>query len=385
MSLKKIIIIICILAAVAIFFIIPRIIFSGAEFVEEFAEDENIESNEIEEENTVISGEGTLTSFNIEKIDTSYWKNVDEVLFNDEELVKANQLLLKTSNKESKGEISATIDGRIYIQEQSGKDMYYIYDLDNIGIEFKVSEEESVNLQIGQKAKITFIGGTESYEGVVYYIQKIPVNEEVSVKVKLEYNDNLKFGTNAKVEILQDEPIIENTEEFDIKNTTTKIGKTKIILKDSGNASVQAFDMDALMEEYMSQMMEGLDFEGEDIPDFDGLGGEQYEGEIPLEFDTENQIDVEGLSKELSEQWNNYWKLEYEKQYEEKKKQLENQYETKIEQLQNRINELEAYCSEYKSTDDVEEPNTDSKTDEEPEESDDETDNDKNNQGEGEE
>lgn len=306
MSLKKVIIIVCILAAVVIFFIIPRILLSGAEFIEEFPDEEGVVVEEIEDSNT-ISGEGTLTSFNIEKIDTSYWKNIDEVLFNDEDLVKANQLLLKTSNKESNGEISATIDGRIYVQEQSDKDMYYIYDLDNIGIEFKVSEEDSVNLKIGQKAKITFIGSTESYEGVVYYIQKIPVDEELSVKVKIEYNDNLKFGTNAKIEILLDEPIEENVAEFDIKNTTTKIGKTKIILKNSVDYSAQNFDMEALMEEYMSQMMEGMEFGENDMMDLDGLYGDQFEGELPLNFESENQTDVEALSKELSEQWNSYW------------------------------------------------------------------------------
>ena len=347
MNLKKIIIIVGVIAVVVIFILIKGMtIFNSAEFIEEIPDEEVAELEEVVEDSNSIIGEGTLTSFNIEQIDTSYWKNVDEVLANDEDMVKANQLLLKTSNKDAKGEISSTIDGKFYIQEHGGKNIYYIYDLDNVGIEFKVSEEDSVNLKIGQKAKITFLGSTESYEGIVYYIQKIPVNEEVSVKVKLDYNDGLKFGTNAKVEILLDEPIIENTEEFDIKNTTTKIGKTKIILKDSGNTSVQAFDMDALMEEYMSQMMESMDFEAGDMDGFEGWDGSQFEGELPLEFESENQIDVEALSKELSEQWNNYWKLEYEKQYEEKKKQLENQYEIQIEKTKSDLEYLEKVIGE---------------------------------------
>ena len=114
---------------------------------------------------------------------------------------------------------------------------------------------------------------------------------------------------------------------------------------------------------------------------FEGWDGSQFEGELPLEFESENQIDVEALSKELSEQWNNYWKLEYEKQYEEKKKQLENQYEIQIEKMQNRINELEAYCSEYKSI-----PETELKQeDEELEDSSDEIDDGEDNKIEGEE
>ena len=307
MNLKKIIIIVCVISVV-IFFIISKIlIFKSAEFMEEIPNEEIAEIEEGIEDSNSIVGEGTLTSFNIEQIDTNYWKNVDEVLANDEDIVKANQLLLKTSNKDAKGEIFSTIDGKFYIQEHGGKNIYYIYDLDNVGIEFKVSEEDSVNLKIGQKTKITFLGSTDSYEGIVYYIQKIPVNEEVSVKIKLDYNENLKFGTNAKAEILLDEPIVENVDEFDIKNTTSKIGKTKIILKDSGNVGIQSFDMDALMEEYMSQMMEGLDFEAGDMSNFEGLDESQFGGELPLEFESENKTDVEALSNELSEQWNSYW------------------------------------------------------------------------------
>lgn len=307
MNLKKILIIVGVIAVVVIFILIKGMtIFNSAEFIEEIQEAESISANdEIIEENNAIIGEGSLTSFNIEQIDTSYWKNVDEVLFNDEDMVKANQLLLKTSNKDSKGEISSTINGRIYIQEQGGKDTYYIYDLDNIGIEFKVYEDKSVNLKIGQKAQITFTGSSEVYEGYIYYIQKIPVNEEVAVKVKLEYNDNLKFGTNGKVKVLTDEPIIENAEEFDIKNTTTKIGKTKIILNNSSAYGAQAFDMNALMEEYMNQMADGMSLS--DLYGFDIDDPSQFEGDLPLEFESEAGTNVEELSKELSEQWNTYW------------------------------------------------------------------------------
>ena len=65
--------------------------------------------------------------------------------------------------------------------------------------------------------------------------------------------------------------------------------------------------MEALMEEYMSQMMEGMEFGEGDITDLEGLYGSQFEGELPFNFESENQTDVESLSKELSEQWNTYW------------------------------------------------------------------------------
>lgn len=247
---------------------------------------------------------GTLTSFNIEQIDTSYWKNVDEVLVKNEDMVKAEQLLLKTSNSEAKGEISSTIEGKFYVQEQGGKDVYFIYDLNNVGIEIIVDEEDSVKLKLGQKANVSFTGYNELYEGRVYYIQKIPKDEQIKIKIKLDYSDKLKFGTNAKVEILANESVDENVKEYDIKNNVTKMGKTKFIFKDSENNSVdmnEMFDMEALFQEYLNQMMNENDMEN-----IDGYG------ELPMEFETEDGENIEDISEYWSEYWNNYWKAYYE-------------------------------------------------------------------------
>lgn len=158
-------------------------------------------------------------------------------------------------------------------------------------------------MKVGQRVKVSFTGNNEQYEGRVYYIQKIPSNEEINVKIKLDYSDKLKFGTNAKVEILTDEAIDESVKEYDIKNNAVKIGKTKLILKNSGGEAVESFDMNALLEEYMNQMMSEMNM---------GEGTEM--GDMPFEFEDENGESIDELSEELSEQWSEYWN-EYWNQY----------------------------------------------------------------------
>ena len=73
-------------------------------------------------------------------------------------------------NKDAKGEISSTISGKFYIEEQSGKEVYFIYDLDNVGIEITVDEEDSIKLKLGQKVNIKFTGAQEKYEGKILYL-----------------------------------------------------------------------------------------------------------------------------------------------------------------------------------------------------------------------
>ena len=48
-----------------------------------------------------IVGEGTITSFNIENLDTSLWTKTDKVLVNNEDMVTANQEILNVSNEDA--------------------------------------------------------------------------------------------------------------------------------------------------------------------------------------------------------------------------------------------------------------------------------------------
>lgn len=260
----------------------------------------------------ILKENGVLTSFNIEELDTAYWAKIDEVFVKNEEMVDENQKILKVSNMEATGEISSTISGKFFIQEGGKKNSYYIYDLNNVGIEFLVDEEESIKLKLGQKVNLKFTGNSEIYKGNVYYIQKIPSDGTVNVKVKIDYSDKLKFGCVAKAEILVDEESDSNIKEFDIKNTVKRVGKTKVILKNSGEQAIQEFDMDALFEEYLNQMMSEMNFE-------DALV--ESNGEMPFEFEDEEGQDIEELSQYYSdlwnEHWNEYWKEKWKIYYEE--------------------------------------------------------------------
>ncbi len=258
---------------------------------------------------------GTLVSFNIEKLDTGYWNKIDEVLVKNEEMVKEDQKLLKTSNSEANGEIYSTIAGRFYVQEENGNNSYYIYDLDNVGIEIDVDEEESVKLKIGQKVNVKFTGSSETIEGKVFYIQKIPNKGNIKVKVKIEYNDKYKFGTNAKIEILTNEEPDTSVKEYDLINTVHRIGKTKIILKNQP-------DITDSIQDYLSQMGNELNLGDLDLENLDNL--DQFgdllpgeDGENSLEPDGEQEFDVEELSEYYSNLWNDYWKEYWKSYYEE--------------------------------------------------------------------
>lgn len=55
----------------------------------------------LEEYDDGITGEGTITSFNIENLDTSLWAKTDKVLVNNEDMVNAGQEILNVSNEDA--------------------------------------------------------------------------------------------------------------------------------------------------------------------------------------------------------------------------------------------------------------------------------------------
>lgn len=304
---KKTIIIISVIVLIIIIAIIAQNkIFSSKEIDVQQMNFENLESEnyneEIEEkteEPNKIKGSGKLTSFNIEELDIGYWTKIDEIYVKNEEMVKANQKILKVSNSSATGVISSTISGKFFIEENTLKNNYYIYDLDNIGIEIEVEEEESGKLKLGQKAKVKFKAISGTFEGRICYISKIPKDGIIKVKVRLTYEDILKLGCSGNVEILVDEPVDETVKEYDIKNSFKKNGKTKITLK--GQVGSQN---PVLMEDIMNSM--------EQIEEFDPS---MFEDEL-LE-DERPGFDVDEISKYYSELWNEYWNNYWKAYYEE--------------------------------------------------------------------
>lgn len=166
---------------------------------------------------------------------------------------------------------------------------YFIYDLDNVGLEISVEEVDSTKLKLGQKAEVVFPSITEKFEGRVCYISKIPVDGMINAKIKLNYSDKLKFGCSADVSVLLNEEIDSTVQEYDIRNSFRKIGKTKITVK---------------------QQEMPIEFE-EMIPE-----SEEIEN-LPDDSELDEGFDVDEISKYYSDMWEEYWNLYWKSYYEE--------------------------------------------------------------------
>lgn len=282
--------------------------------------DQVFENEEIKEQkddtNENIKGTGVIKSFNVEEFETGYWTKVEEEYVKNEDTVNPDQKILKLSNQDATAIMSSTIGGKIFIEESKPINKYFIYDLNNVGIEFDIEEIESNKVKVGQKAKISFKYASEAVEGNVCYISKVPMEGLVKVKVKIPYSDLIKLGCNANVEILVNEPIDENVKELTINDTVKKIGKFKITLKNQNENYPQAN-----YEEMLQQMFEEMMKDSQNMPEFEFSEGDEFE--IPEEMENvlpeapEYEFDVEGISEYYNEYWSEYWKSYWKSYYEE--------------------------------------------------------------------
>jgi hypothetical protein len=307
-KMKKKIIIIVIVAIALILFLVANIGIKIATTAMNTIDDDDLASLEDDyddyyEEENVITGSGNITSFNVEKLDIGLWSKVDKVLVTNETMVEANQEILNVSNSEATGKVYSTISGE-FISED---DNYIIYDLNNLGYEINVDENEAAKLKIGQKVETIITASNEKIYGRICYISYIPQNEEITVKVKIENSDKIKIGYSVNAYILLDEAIDESVQVYDIKNSIPKIGKTTVTYKDNGSqesfSSIEELfsqeDLMAMYEEMMKSQMENME-----IPE------EGYDEEEQEEFDLDAISDY--YSDIWSEYWNEYWKSYYE-------------------------------------------------------------------------
>jgi hypothetical protein len=264
------------------------------DFIEEISD-----SEDTEDENTIV-GTGNITSFNIEKLDTGLWSKVDKVLVENEAVVEANQEILNVSNSEATGKIYSTISGEFFSEENT----YTIYDLNNLGYEIKVDENDAVKLKIGQKVETTITASNEKIEGRICYISYIPQDEEITVKVKISNSDKIKIGYSVKAKILLDEPIDESVQIYDIKNSIPKIGKTTVTYKSSGTEESFSSIEDLYSQEDLMAMYEEM------------LKSQMGDMEIPDEEEQE-EFDLDSISDYYSDMWNDYWNEYWKNYYEE--------------------------------------------------------------------
>ncbi|MBR1539723.1 MAG: HlyD family secretion protein [Clostridia bacterium] len=319
---KKIIIAVILIILVALIFLGFQVFKTASEGLvvdEEFLGEEDFNPEDWEEE---ITGEGTITSFNVENLDTSLWTKTDKVLVNNEDMITAGQEILNVSNEDATGKIYSTISGKIYIEDSRFGKRYTIYDLDNLGYELQVPETRINDLKIGQKVETRLNASNEIIYGRICYISQIPQEEQIKIKVKLENSDKIKIGYTVRARVLLEDEIDANTPVYDIRNSIPKIGKTTINYKTSGEevsfSSIEEMLADSdIITMYESALEEqGIVIE-ELMAQIQSLTDNMEIPEEPAEDIPE--MDIEAVSEYWSGYWKEYWEAEYNKLVEEMK------------------------------------------------------------------
>lgn len=154
-----------------------------------------------------VRGSGTITSFNIETLEIEAGNRVSEILVSEGQKVNAKQEILKVVNDEGKTKtIKSSISGMFFcIEDQTMGTKYCIYNLDDIGIKMALAEKDITSVNVNQKVKIKITALDKEFEGNVSYVSSLPQNDKFLVRIKLNYNDDIKFGYSATASILTSE------------------------------------------------------------------------------------------------------------------------------------------------------------------------------------
>ena len=154
---------------------------------------------------SIVKGTGTVTSFNIQKLEIPIDGSVKEKFFNDGDRVSAKQRVLKVLSEGYYKYITTPIDG-MYFEVGGESTNYYVYDLTNIGVEMLVSEKDVAKLVVGQKTTVKITALNKEVEGIVSYISKLPSEgSKFKVRVSIPYSDDIRFGYGASVNVILEE------------------------------------------------------------------------------------------------------------------------------------------------------------------------------------
>lgn len=220
------------------------------------------------------------------------------------------------------GKIYSTISGKIYIADGKFGKSYTIYDLDNLGYELEIPETKIKDLKIGQKVETRLNASNEIIYGKICYISQIPQDEQIKVKVKLDNNDKIKIGYTVKARVLLEDEIDSNIQIYDIRNSISKIGKTTISYKSSGEEVSFSSIEEMLADNDIIAMYESaLEEQGIVIEELMAQIQELSEN-IPSEYENDlenndNEMDTQAISEYWSGYWKEYWEAEYNKLVEE--------------------------------------------------------------------
>ena len=155
---------------------------------------------------STVKGNGVITSFNIQRLEVPMDAKVKERYVNDGEIVTAKKNLLKVLSEGYYRYITSPIDGMYFETSDINGNNYYVYDLNDIGVEMLVSEKDVAKLSLDQKANVKITALNKVVEGTVSYISKLPSEgSKFKVRVSIPYSDDLRFGYGTSVNIVLEE------------------------------------------------------------------------------------------------------------------------------------------------------------------------------------
>lgn len=147
-----------------------------------------------------VKGTGIINSFNIKSLDTSEYSEIKEIYVNDGTIVNAKQKIMRGIKDGISQIIYSPISG-MYFEDVENKS-YLLYDLSNIGIEMYVTENDVAKVSVNQKAIVRISAINKNVDGVVTYVSKLPSTHGFKVRIKIDYNDEIKFGYGASVKVI---------------------------------------------------------------------------------------------------------------------------------------------------------------------------------------
>lgn len=207
-NLKKVLVVLAVIAV--IIFLIVRIVKTRVQRVMNV---EDAYMNQIVDVYTVkkddvksyIKGVGKITSFNIETLPIDVGEKIEEMYVSEGEKVEKNDKIMKVTNGASSRVIKASISGMFFVIENDQGTAYVLYNLDDIGLKLSLPEKDISSVKIDQEVEINIEALEKTFTGKVAYISSLPQNDRYTVRVKVEYTDEIKFGYSGIASILVNE------------------------------------------------------------------------------------------------------------------------------------------------------------------------------------
>ena len=228
-----------------------------------------------------VKAVGEVTSFNIETLEIATTDKISEILVAEGTKVEQNQEIMKVTDINNKTRtIKAGISGMFFCIENDLSTKYCIYNLDDIGVKLSLPEKDIAHISIGQTATVKINALDKEFTGTVSYIASLPQNDRYTVRVKIDYTDDIKFGYSSTASIL-------------VANMGDVISIPYDYLKMDENDRYYV-----LKEEYSQELYDAA---------FDGTSDEQYRTYVDVGIITSNNVEIKsGLQegdKILTEIW----------------------------------------------------------------------------------